>query len=68
MTADELLREIGVVAHSRAANRPMLTLFDAATPFDGVVRWTEYMGGVSNTRGGALREEALLELGAQMLR
>jgi hypothetical protein len=72
LNADELLREIGVVAYDRAsaldAKRQTLTLFEAATPFDGVVRWTEYMGGVRHTTGGALREAALPELGAQMLR
>ncbi len=72
MNGDALLREIGVVAYDRAsvleAKRPTLILFDAATPFDGVVRWTEYMGGVRHTTGGALRKAALPELGAQMLR
>ena len=72
MTGDALLRAIGVSAYAHAsaldAKHQALTLFEAATPSDGVVRWTEYTGGLFNTRDGAVREGAWPELGRQMQR
>jgi hypothetical protein len=70
VTTEQLLREIGGRAFAAgnvlSEKQRALALFEAATPFDGAVRWTEYRRGVFQTKDGAVREAPWPQLGDEM--
>lgn len=70
MSNDEILKAIGRKAHEGAsaldAKGRGLLLFECAAPQRPVVGWTEYRGGVLDTRDGARRDAPWSALGGEL--